>query len=185
MRKDELKQKLQQGQRVPLSHLELCVQFFTNRRDSRILSRSYRTVFSRLSQKMKSIQHVCSVQFIHRAFMWFLSLFTGGSLHPCQSAIVTASYLPILSIPLWILLFVSILLWLKYSAAFCTWNKRSFTKRLSWTWPNKFRSPAEKLSITWRDKESGFQLELIYYCMLITSFLRQGALQMSKCEGVL
>ncbi len=77
IRKDELKQKLQQGQRVPLSHLELRVQFFTNRRDSRILSRSYRTVFSRLSQKMKSIQHMCSVQFIHRAFMWFLSLFTG------------------------------------------------------------------------------------------------------------
>lgn len=98
-----------QGQWVPLSHLELYVSFkFSSLKIDESHEACQVQYSSRFSQKcyrwnqrerggveLNSAQQqlMCSVQFIHQPFKWFLCLFTlfCGSLHPCHSAIVTAS----------------------------------------------------------------------------------------------
>lgn len=146
-----------------------------------------------------------SAHFIHQISV---SLFTHsfcGSLHPCHSAIVTASLFSF---------------WKRYwnthfdqafqnsfsscHFCFCPPLTEIFSRLLH----EKQGAPLQKhlalhlteqvqisgwkafLSITRRDikrAEEIFQLEFIHYCMLITSFpcQRQSALHMNKCERVL
>lgn len=92
-------------------------------------------------------QLMCSVQFIHQPFTWFLWVFSLAFVALYIPVILpllpphSSASLNVIGIPILTRLFkisslnpplpvnsAFVLLWLKYSAAFCTWNRRSFTK---------------------------------------------------------